>query len=85
MTLHLISGTPDPPQAGQKLTICYDFSKVEATSVELSVEFDPPSGSVSVHLTAAVPCADVNVPSGAGDVLVVDQSGASAAWARIVV
>ena len=79
-----ISITPIPPRQGSTIEVCYDFSQAGFDDVSLSVGFDPPTGSVSVHLTTLSQCATVAVPDDARDVLVVDQSGTSADVGAIV-
>ena len=76
----LISVTPDPPVAGQNMTVCYDFDGTGLTETHLDVHFNPAGGSVGVHLTTVKPCATIRCPDGAGGVAIEDQDGQSDDW-----
>lgn len=82
----LISCTPDPPQKGQDVKICFKFGSGTTSPVSLTVEFSTPNGVVSqvVQVSESAPCVTVSVPSDATDMLVVDQSGTSAAFGRVI-
>lgn len=71
-----ISVTPMPPQAGAVCKVCYDFSGTGLTSVKLVIAFVP-SGSTTVTLTPASPCADVSVPANATGMEITDLTGTS--------
>jgi hypothetical protein len=60
----LITVTPDPVDAGQSVTISYDFSHPTAHDpVQLEVRFGPGTTPVQIELSSGTPSKDVNVPS----------------------
>lgn len=83
---HLISVNPDPPKAGQPVTICYDFREGDPDPALLTVEIDVPGGtnSQSIELTKAEPCETIAIPAGATGLLITDPYGPSADCGRVV-
>ena len=78
MAAQRISFNPDPPQAGQPLTICYDFSGTGLSFTHLKVTFTPPVVSPATYVvTPDAPCVTVTVPRGAVSILVEDIDGPS--------
>ena len=75
-----ISCTPNPPVAGQSVTICYDFSGSGLTEAKLQVEFTlaPPGSSTSTYtVKPASNCVTVQVPTNAVAMKVHDTTGVS--------
>lgn len=73
---HRITVEPDPPQAGQPLRICYDFSGSGLESTTLRVTFDP-GGSEDYAVTPANPCVTINVPGNAETYNITDLASQS--------
>lgn len=73
---HRISVDPDPPEAGESLQICYDFSGTGLESTTLTVTFDP-GGSENLLVTPHAPCQTITVPSNAEVYNITDQSAQS--------
>ena len=72
-----ISVTPDPPEGGRSMEVCYDFSGSGLESAALDVSFDP--GETTRHtVTPQDPCFTIEVPGNADTYLIEDMSGQSA-------
>jgi len=68
---------PDPPQAGQKLTICYKFEGSGRKEATLVVTFTPRTGGGTFEVTEEEPCVTIDVPAGATWITVEDEGGPS--------
>lgn len=82
-----ISVSPDPLVAGQVGKVCYDFTGLSITSVELTITWDLPGGKVIKQVetvTLDSPCVTVPVPPTAGGVSIIDGSGNSPDYAGSV-
>lgn len=71
-----ISFSPNPPQAGKPLKICYDFNGSGVSSTRLEVFYDPPSGSAKYPVTPQNPCVTITCAA-ANEILVKDLDGPS--------
>lgn len=71
-----ISFSPDPPQAGKPLKICYDFNGSGVNSTRLEVTYDPPSGSTKYDVTPQNPCVTITCAA-AKEIFVTDLDGPS--------
>ena len=75
--------SPDPPKAGSSLIVCYDFITPDengdsaSSPVAIDLTYEPPTGSLSITLTAGVCCETVSVPAGAKLLTLHDQTGQS--------
>ena len=72
-----ISLNPDPPKAGEKLTICYDFEGSGSDSATLVVTFTPGGVPASYEVTREEPCVVIQVPIEATWITVEDRDGPS--------
>ncbi|MCR9245629.1 MAG: hypothetical protein NXI31_11405 [bacterium] len=72
-----ITVTPNPANAGDDITICYDFSGVSETSVTLSLSWDPPHDPDSVTLTPEDNCVVVTSSPNTEGLIISDNSGNS--------
>lgn len=72
-----ITVSPNPPCAGQSATICYDFSGVSGTTVNLTLEFEPDSiANIDITIDKDVSnCKTVTIPAGALRLTIVDPNG----------
>lgn len=78
---------PDPPQAGQWLTICYDFEgPPKATSpVTVKIQITGGGGQIlTVELNEITQCYEFELPSTALTINLHDTSGQSEDMTRIV-
>ncbi|MGB0890296.1 MAG: hypothetical protein ACPGWS_08435 [Solirubrobacterales bacterium] len=73
----LITIDPDPPVAGQKVKVCYDFPS-GVTEVKLEIEWSPTGETETLTIAADDNCGKIEVPAWATGMLIVDTSGASA-------
>jgi hypothetical protein len=78
-----ITVNPDPMEAGKSALICYDFTGLTSTSVQLSFTWDPAGSPSSLELTSDDPCQTITVPE-ANTVLIVDESAQSADYGGAV-
>lgn len=80
---------PDPPKAGDWVTICHEWDPAEPGSgLDLNVTFEPTGGSASYPVVCPVlggiACITIMVPSGAEFVTVTASSGDADTLTRVV-
>ena len=68
---------PDPPLAGQKVTICYDFEGLELSETTLRVSFPGTGGTADYEVSVNNPCVTIDVPGTATRIAVEDLDGPS--------
>ena len=69
---------PDPPQAGQPVKICYEFTGTPLTETEIKIDWRPDTIPDESHaVTPADPCVTVTVPAGASGGFLIDTKGYS--------
>lgn len=66
-----ITFSPDPPEAGKTLKICYEFAGSGVSSTRLEVSYDPPNGSTKYDVTPQNPC--VTIQCAVADEITVDD------------
>ena len=78
MAVQRITLTPDPPESGKPVKICYDFSGTNLAHTHLKVTFTPGVVSPATYVvTPEDPCVVVTVPDGAITMLIQDIDGPS--------
>ena len=85
MAEQLISVTPDPPVAGESLTICYSASAANPPA-SLDITWTPPGppDEVSVPPNQDPRCETITVPLSADSILIDDPSGQSQSFGSLV-
>ena len=84
MADQLISVTPDPPVAGESLTICYSASVTPPICLDLTWVPTGPPDSVPIPPNQDPRCKTITVPLNATSILIDDPSGQSQSFASSV-
>ena len=85
MAEQLISVTPDPPVAGESLTICYSASAANPPpSLNITLTPPGPPDEVRVPPNQDPRCETITVPLNATNILIDDPSGQSQSFGSAV-
>ena len=80
---------PDPPKAGDWVTICHEWDPAEPGSgLDLNVTFEPTGGSglypITCPMVGSMACVKLTVPGGATAMTVTASSGDADTLTRVV-